>query len=138
MAAVAFFVLNLAIWEIVTILIFSNGQFDPLMLAVAAFIGPLYGVPVVTYLAVTEAASDTLFPNLSRPTAFLLMVAIGLLVAIAFFHFGPGHPSNKPTRSWETARLFLMFPGIPTAIVVAAYLLRSSARSRPPRKLDPD
>jgi hypothetical protein len=94
----------------------------PGALAYVLFVGSLYAVPTVIYAAVAEAIAVNCFPKL--PTAaFLALAALGLVLATVFLQFGPGHPSNKPFHTAESASRFIRDIGIPTFAVICVYTI---------------
>ncbi len=93
---------------------------NPAALAYVLFFGSFYAVPTVIYTAIAHALAIT-FP---RPTfVFLALAALGVVAFSAYLQFGPGHASNKPFHTADSALYFFVAIGIPTFAVIAVYAI---------------
>jgi hypothetical protein len=117
------FVLALVAWWGASLML-SGG---PGALPYVLFFGSFYALPMAIYAAFADGWATFFFPKHAM-VGFLAIVGVGLACLVAFSQLGAGAAVNKPFHTLNDAKSLLTGIGIPTAALIAVYVIANLMR----------
>jgi hypothetical protein len=128
MRTMGLLILGLVAWWAAATLTWGLGSqgLDLTAIPYVLFFGSFYAIPSVIYVAIAHAYATTRRKPL---VVFLTLAVAGIAALCAFVQFGPGHPSNKPFYTVQSARFFFTGIGIPTLALIAVYAMDVANRA---------